>query len=85
MKPVYINGVCAPCIHGDLCRGYLNKYRKIYSNRCPHGCEFYEPDNTNFVYPAYPYVPCERNWHHDNELPNNQHPKFPQKFIPATC
>lgn len=78
MSPVYVDGVCAPCIHGNLCRAYLNKYRRIYSNKCPHNCEFYEPDNTNFV---YPYINREQKRY----FGNNRYPKFPQKFIPATC
>lgn len=44
-----------PCVHGDLCRGYLKRFGNvnsnvfqpripcIYSQTCPSNCEFYEP------------------------------------------
>lgn len=32
-----------PCIHGNLCRAYLNKFGRIFSNTCPANCKFYAP------------------------------------------
>ncbi len=34
-----------PCIHGKLCKAYLEKRHTIYSTICPK-CEFYEPITT---------------------------------------
>lgn len=34
-----------PCIHGKLCRAYIEKRHTIYSTTCPK-CEFYEPIKT---------------------------------------
>lgn len=31
------------CIHGNLCRAIYKLTGRIYSARCPYGCEFYEP------------------------------------------
>ena len=31
-----------PCIHGNLCRGYLNKFNVIYNINCPN-CSCYVP------------------------------------------
>lgn len=31
-----------PCIHGNLCKEYWNKFHVIYSARCPK-CDRYEP------------------------------------------
>ena len=32
-----------PCIHGNLCRAIYKLTGRIYSVKCPYGCEFYEP------------------------------------------
>ena len=32
-----------PCIHGDLCRAYMNEKQCILRMGCPTTCEFYEP------------------------------------------
>lgn len=31
-----------PCIHGNLCKEYWNKFHVIYSTHCPD-CDRYEP------------------------------------------
>ena len=31
-----------PCIHGNLCREYWERYKVIYSTFCPV-CNYYEP------------------------------------------
>ena len=44
-----------PCIHGNLCRAYLNKFGRIFSNTCPANCKYYLPQDSyyaNFI------------WHH---------------------
>lgn len=38
-RPVTNKG---PCIHGNLCREYWNKFHVIYSTHCPD-CDRYEP------------------------------------------
>ena len=37
----------AVCVHGNLCRAILNRTGHIYSNSCPHGCEFYQLKHHN--------------------------------------
>ena len=39
-----------PCIHGNLCREYWNKFHVIYSTRCPE-CDRYEP-KLQRIYPG---------------------------------
>ena len=38
-RPVTNKG---PCIHGNLCREYWEKFHVIYSTQCPK-CDRYEP------------------------------------------
>lgn len=32
-----------PCVHGDVCRAYMNEKQCILRMGCPTTCEFYEP------------------------------------------
>lgn len=32
-----------PCIHGLVCREYLQRFGKILSRQCPDNCKHYEP------------------------------------------
>ena len=37
-----------PCVHGDICRNYWNRFRTILSSNCPYSCEHYKPkEKTN--------------------------------------
>lgn len=34
------------CIHGDVCRAYMNKGARILSAHCPRCCRYYESVKT---------------------------------------
>lgn len=38
-----------PCVHGEVCRAYMRRFGilAILSKKCPKGCEFYEPKESN--------------------------------------
>ena len=42
-KKLFLDGGRVVCIHGDVCRKYLNVTGTIISAMCPYECKFYKP------------------------------------------
>lgn len=53
----------ALCIHGDVCKAYVNEKKAILSDYCPRGCKYFKPISAcpkcrKNVISEYKFCPC---------------------------